>query len=67
MAIVNFGLQSVGVAQQEMSDEVEAELKKCSSLADLRKLATRNSQIAIVSAVGDSLSPVKIQLTKIME
>ena len=48
-----------------MSDEVEAELKKCSSLADLRKLAKRNSQI--VSAVGDSLSPVKIQLTKIME
>ena len=65
MSIVNLGLQSVGVARQQMGDEVEAELKKCSSLADLRKLAERNPQI--VSAVRDSLSPVKIQLTKIME
>ena len=58
MSIVNLGLQSIGLARQEMSEEVEAELKKCNSLADLRRIAARKPEVVIATA--DSLSPVKI-------
>lgn len=65
MSIVNLGFQSIGLAQQEMSEEVEAELNKCNSPADLRRMVERKPEI--VSAVADSLSPANIQLTRIMQ
>ena len=65
MSIVNLGLQSIGLARQEMSEEMEAEFKKCKSFADLRRIAERKPEI--VPATADSLSPVKILLTRILQ
>ena len=64
MSVINLGLQSVGLAHREVEANVEAELSKCNSLADLRKLAAKGNYV--VSSVADSLSPVKLLLTQIM-
>lgn len=61
MSVVNLGLQSVGFAWQEMSEDVEPEFKNCNSLGDLQTNAERKCEI--VSATADSQRPVKIQLT----
>ena len=57
MAILNLGLQCVGLAREKMPDEYEKEVAKCNNLTQLRKIAERNDQF--VGAVRDSLSPVK--------
>ena len=64
MSIINLGLQSVGIARSSLGINVEAELKKCNSMSQLRKLAERDT--TIVGSVQDSLSPVKILLNSIM-
>uniref|UniRef100_A0A1X7TLX5 Uncharacterized protein n=1 Tax=Amphimedon queenslandica TaxID=400682 RepID=A0A1X7TLX5_AMPQE len=46
-----------------MPKEYEAEVKKCNSLSDIRKIALRKDGIS--SAVQDSLSPVKVLLCTI--
>uniref|UniRef100_A0A1X7V1L4 Uncharacterized protein n=1 Tax=Amphimedon queenslandica TaxID=400682 RepID=A0A1X7V1L4_AMPQE len=46
-----------------MPEEYEAEVKKCNSLSDIRKIALRKDGIS--SAVQDSLSPVKVLLSTI--
>ena len=64
MSILNMGLQSVGLARKLMEEDVEAEITKCNSIANIRKLA--NGKPEIIGQVADSLSPVKITLTKII-
>lgn len=58
------GLQSVGLTRKLMEEDVEAEITKCNSIANIRKLA--NGKPEIIGQVADSLSPVKITLTKII-
>ena len=41
----NLGLQSVGLARREVEANVEAELFKCNSLSDLRKLAAKGNYL----------------------
>ncbi|XP_041378644.1 uncharacterized protein LOC121390784 [Gigantopelta aegis] len=45
MSILNIGLQNVSLEQAKSSDEVEALLKKCNSVADIRTMATKNPHI----------------------
>lgn len=60
MSILNFGLQCVGLSRSEMPEELEKEVGKCNSLSELRKnLEGRQS------AINDSLSPVKVLLSRI--
>lgn len=63
MSVLNLGLQCVALAPAEMPEEYEAEVKKCSSLSDIRKIALKKDGIS--SAVEDSLSPVKVLLCTI--
>ena len=63
MAVLNLGLQCVAIARAQMSTEFEAEVSKCNSLADLRKIAERKEEIR--PAVAASLSPVKRLLSDI--
>ena len=60
MSIINLGLQCVGLARAEMPDEVEKEVGKCNSLSELRR-TLEGKQLA----VSDSLSPVKVLLSRI--
>ena len=64
MSVLNMGLQSVGLARKIMEEDVEVEITKCNSIANIRKLATRKPEI--IGQAADSLSPVKITLTKII-
>jgi hypothetical protein len=47
--------------RQEMPEEFEADVRKCGSMADLRKIAESKPRFAAASL--DSLSPVKVLLT----
>ena len=60
MSVLNLGLQCIGLARDQMPDEFEMEVDKCNNLTELRNIASRKS--GILSAVQDSLSPVKILL-----
>ena len=61
MSLLNLGLQCIGLARDQMPDEFEKEVEKCNNLTELRNIASRNS--GILSAVQDSLSPVKVLTT----
>ena len=63
MAVLNLGLQYVGLAREKMPEEYEKEVAKCNNLTQLRKIAERNDQF--VGAVRDSLSPAKSLLCDI--
>lgn len=63
MSILNLGLQCIGLAREQMPEDFEKEVEKCNNLTELRNIASRKS--GIVSAVQDSLSPVKSLLTTI--
>ena len=63
MSVLNLGLQCIGLARDQMPDEFEKEVEKCNNLTELRNIASRKS--GILSAVQDSLSPVKILLTTV--
>ena len=54
MSILNLGLQCVGLARAEMSEEFEMEVEKSKTLSDLR-----NSLNSKKDLVKKSLSPVK--------
>ena len=60
MSVFNLGLQCIGLAREQMPDEFEMEVDKCNNLTELRNIASRK-----MSAVQDSLSPVKILLTTV--
>ncbi len=63
MSVLNLGLQCVGLARAEFPEAFEREVSKCNSLSELRKIATKNDDF--VTAVQDSLSPVKVLLSSI--
>ena len=64
MSVLNLGLQSVGLARAEIPEAtLEQEVAMCNTLSELRKIATKNS--GFISAVQDSLSPVKALLSNI--
>ena len=60
MSLLNLGLQCVGLAQEQMSDKYETEVAKCNSMADLRKMAMKETNF--VDTTLDSSSGVKITL-----
>ena len=60
MAILNLGLQCVGLARSEMPNELEVELAKYNTLSDIR-----NHFEGREAVLHDSLSPVKVLLCKI--
>ena len=41
MSILNLGLQCVGLAREKLPDELEAEVAKCNSMSDIRKVAEK--------------------------
>lgn len=63
MAILNLGMQCVGLMRQEMPEELEKEAKKCNSMADLQRIAQNKPEL--VAASSDSISPVKILLSDV--
>ena len=60
MSILNLGLQCVGLARAKMPEELEKEVAKCSTIADIRS-RLRGKELE----VQDSLSPVIILLNDI--
>ena len=60
MSILNLGLQCVGLARAKMPKELEKEVAKCSTIADIRS-RLRGKELE----VQDSLSPVIILLNDI--
>lgn len=63
MSTLNLGLQSVGLMRSQQSEDIEGDMKKCSSLKDLRAMARRKPDFG--SAVSDSLSQPKVLLSQI--
>ena len=63
MSILNLGLQAVALARAKMPDEMEAVATRCSSLKALRAVAQQKHDF--ISAVADSIAPVKILLSDI--
>lgn len=62
MSIINLGLQCVGLARSQLSDEFEKEVSKCNNLTDLRQRQRLSEK---QEAVQESLSPVKSTLHSI--
>lgn len=60
MSILNLGLQCVSTTRAKASSEIEAILKSCNSMADIRKEA--DSKPLLKKAVADSLAPVISQI-----
>ena len=60
MSILNLGLQSVRFARAKMPEELEKEVVKCNTIADIRS-RLRGKELE----VQDSLSPVIVLLTDI--
>ena len=65
MSILNLGLQSVGLARRQLDEESEKELKKCSTMAQMRELAVKKPSIK--EALLDAVSPVKVTLAGITQ
>ena len=64
MLVLNLKLQIVGLAQAEIPEATfEQEVAKFNTLSELRKMPTKNS--GFISAVQNSLSPVKVLLSNI--
>ena len=63
MSVLNLGLQCVGLARAVLPEELEQEVRKCNTLSELRHIATTKS--SFVTAVQDSLSPVKVLLSRL--
>ena len=65
MAIVNLGLQCVGLMRGEMSSEHEIAVSRCNNLSQLRQLGEKKPEV--VPAILDSVEPVKILLSDIFQ
>ena len=61
MSILNLGLQCVGLARAEVSEEFEMEVEKSKTLSDLRNNLNSKNDL-----VKKSLSPVKDTLNSIL-
>lgn len=60
MSVLNLGLQCIGVARSQMSEEFEKEVSKCNNISELR-----NHLGEMKSTVEDTLSPVKALLCSV--
>ena len=60
MAVLNLGLQCVGLARARMGEEFEREVAKCNSVSEVRKGLESQKE-----AVQESLSPVKALLCQL--
>ena len=63
MSVVNLGLQCVGLARKEMSDEHERLILNAGSLKEIRKVAEKHPSLK--EATADSIASVKIRLTQL--
>ena len=63
MAVLNLGLQCVGLARTKMPDSFEAEVSKCNTLLELRTIVTKVQDFP--AKVQESLSPVKRLLSDV--
>ena len=63
MAIINLGLQSVGLSREKLSPDFESLMEKCSTMADLREM--NRKQPGFDKDVMDSIAPAKIILSDI--
>ena len=63
MPVLNLGLQCVGMARAQMPDLYEQEVSKCNTLSEIRRIGSRIE--GFEAAVQDSLSPVKILVSKV--
>ncbi len=63
MSLLNLGMQCVGLMRGKGSDEYEALVKNCGSMADLRKAAEKHPTIKEESL--DSIVPVKTVLSDV--
>ena len=65
MAIINLGLQSVGLSREKLSPDFESLMEKCSTMADLREM--NRKQPGFDKDVMDSIAPAKIILSDITQ
>ncbi|XP_063063591.1 uncharacterized protein LOC134456088 [Engraulis encrasicolus] len=56
MAVLNIGLQNCALERVQMSAEIEGLLKRCGSMADIRKASEKNP--GLVQAWSTSIAPV---------
>ena len=56
MAVLNIGLQNCALERVKMSEDIEGLLKRCGSMADIRKAAEKNP--GLVQAWSTSIAPV---------
>ena len=56
-SILNFSLQSIGIARSKMIDSNEEAIKSCNSVGEIRRVAAQNS---LCEELLDSIEPVKV-------
>ena len=64
MSVINLGLQRVGLARKEMSDNDEQLLEKAGNMKEIRAVATKHPKFR--EAVIDSVARPKICLTQVL-
>ena len=63
MSVLNLGLQAIGLARNQLPEDLEEVVEKCNNLGHLRELARKTASTK--EAVLVALSPAKITLTNI--
>ena len=64
MSILNLGFQSIGLMRKQVEEELESTISKCNNMKQLR--AAADKEPALVDAVLDSMSPVKIIISDVV-
>ena len=64
MSILNLGFQSIGLMRKQVEEELESTISKCKNMKQLREAADKEP--ALVDAVLDSMSPVKIIISDVV-
>ena len=64
MSIVNLGLQSVGLAREDMGEENEQLVAKAGSMKEIRKLSLKHPELK--EAVMDSVARAKTRLSEVL-
>ena len=62
MSIINLGLQCIGLAREEMSEEHEQLLARAGSMKEIQKLSQKNPHLR--EAVVDSVASTKNNFLK---
>ena len=65
MSLFNLGLQCVGLMRENMDADYEKEVGKCNNLSDIRAAGEKNTEFRATTL--DSISPVKVLLTKLFD